>query len=181
MTKKILALSVCVVVFSGLWGCQEERRDLLTASCSEDKTFPEFLVGTWRPDKSRWVLTFEPDSHISKMRHSVGMEFDVAEGGLVEQGRNNAEAIYVLGPCEAQYNPETRELSVTVVIEHYVINFPNGSMEGSFHDYLTGRVSEDGLAWNASWTSTGEIIGGGSSTTGPKGLTFTKVMDNVED
>jgi len=175
MTKKILVLTVYVVVFSVLWGCQEGQWILPPTSGSEDDTFPEFLVGTWKPDKSRWVLTFEPDGHISKMRHSVGMEFDVAEGGLVEQWRNNAEAIYVLGSCEAQYNPETRELSVTVVIEHCIINFPDGSIEGNFHDYLTGRVLEDGMTWNATWTSTGEIIGGGLSSSAPKQLTFTKV------
>ena len=176
-----MVLTVCIVVFSVLWGCQEGRRVLPPTSGSADDTFPEFLVGTWRPNESRWVFTFEPDGSISTMKHFVGMEFEVAAGGLVEQLRNNIEAVYFLGPCQAQYNPETRELSVTIVIEQYIIKSPNDSMEGSFHDYLTGRVSEDGLTWNASWTSTGEIIGGGSSTTGPKQLTFTKVMDNVED
>jgi hypothetical protein len=175
MTKKILVLTICTGILSWLFGCQEGQWILPPTSSSQDSSFPEFLVGTWQPDESRWVLTFEPDGRISKMRHFGGMEFDVAEGGLVEQWRNNAEAIYALGPCEARYNPDIRELSVTVVIEHYVVNFPNGSMEGNFHEYLTGPVSEDGVTWNATWTSTGEIIGAGSSSSGPKQLTFTKV------
>lgn len=181
MIREILLLIVCSVVLPGLWGCQTNRQVLSQTEDSKDNTFPQFLVGTWQPDESRWVFTFEADGRISKMKHFVGMEFDVAEGGLVEQWRNNAEAIYALGPCEAQYNPKTCELSVTIVIEHYIISFPNGSMEGNFHDYLTGRVSEDAMTWNASWTSTSEIFGSGSSTVGPEQLTFTKVMDNVTD
>lgn len=185
MKEKVLLLTVCLTTFSGLWGCQKEQGKVLSDSVlsarAEETEFPEFLVGTWRSNESRWVLTLEPDGSISKMKHFGGMEFDVAEGGLVEHWRDNAEAIYALGPCEAEYESQTRELTVTIVIEHYIINFSDGSLEGSFYDYLTGPISEDGLTWNASWTSRGEIIGSGSSTVGPKKLTFTKVMDNVMD
>jgi hypothetical protein len=105
------------------------------------------------------------------------MEFEVAEGGLVEQWRDDIEAMYALGPCEARYNPKTRELSVRVVIEQMLIEFPNGTMEGSFHDELTGPVSEDGMTWSAAWVSVGEVDGFGSddpNTVVPKRLTFTK-------
>ena len=88
-----MVLTVCVVVFSVLCGCQEGRRVLPPTSSSEDDTFPEFLVGTWRPNESRWVFTFEPDGSISTIKHFVGMEFEVAAGGLVEQWSNNIEAV----------------------------------------------------------------------------------------
>ena len=183
MTKKVLLLTLCLTVFSGLCGCWNAGRGDrgIGVSIEEDGQFPEFLVGTWRPNESRWLLTFEADGRISKMRHFGGMEIDVAEGGLWEQWRDNIEALYVLGPCEARYNTETRELSVTIVIEEFIISSPNDSLEGSFHDYLTGRVSEDGTTWKANWTSTSEIIGSGSGTVGPKQLTFTKVTGEVTD
>lgn len=197
MTKKILVLTVCIAVFSVLWGCQGAHKTRKRAFgeprnanegagviIKDSGEFPDFLVGTWQPNKSKWVFTFEPDGRISKIRHFVGMEFDVAEGGLVEQWRGSIEAIYVLETCEARYNPETRELRVTVVVDPFIMNFIDGSMEGSFHDYLTGRVSQDGTTWNVTWTSTSEIIGGGSidpNKVVPKQLTFRKVMDNVTD
>jgi hypothetical protein len=165
MRKRVLLFSLFVAGFLGLWGCHGN----------------DFPAGTWRPDESRWVFTFEPDGRISKVVHHGGMEFEVAEGGLVEQWRGGIEAVYGLGPCEAQYDPKTRELSVKIVVEHFIIEFPNGTMEGNFHDYLTGPVSGDGTTWSAAWVSLGEIIGGGSSdpnTVVPKRLTFTKVTND---
>lgn len=178
MTKKILVLVVlCTAVFSGLWGCQNANRGN-EAIIEGGGEFPEFLVGTWQPDKSRWILTFEPDGRISKMRHVGGMEFDVAEGGLVEQWRDSIEAIYALKTCETRYNRQTRELSVTVVVDPFIISSVDDSMEGSFHDCLTGRVSQDGTTWNVAWTSAGAVVGGGSmdpNEVEPKQLTFTKI------
>lgn len=181
-TKVLLSLVVFLAGFAQLIGCTPNTSGGLAGSAvsaaGKKSSFPKFLVGTWKTESSRWVFTFERDGRISKMTHFGGMEFDVNEGGLVEQWREGIEAAYMLGPCEARYNPDTRELSVTVVIEYYVINFPDGSMEGSFHDYLTGPVSKDGKTWNASWTSIGEIIGADAidpNNIKPQPLVFTKV------
>lgn len=178
MIKKILVLVVlCAAVFSGLWGCQNANRGN-EAIIEGGGEFPEFLVGTWQPDKSRWTFTFEPDGRISKIRHFVGMEFDVAEGGLVEQWGDSIEVIYALKTCEARYNPKTRELSVTVVVDPFIMNFIDDSIKGSFYDCLTGRVSQDGTTWNVTWTSAGTVSGGRSidpNKVKPKQLTFTKV------
>ncbi len=179
MRKRVLLFSLCVAVFPGFWGCQGSGQGV-SGGCYGNG-FPAFLAGTWRPDESRWVFTFEPDGRISKVVHHGGMEFEVAEGGLVEQWRDGIEAVYALGPCEAQYNPQTRELSVKIVVEHFVVEFPDGIMEGNFHDYLTGPVSEDGTTWSATWVSLGEIIGSGSSdpnTVVQKQLTFTKISNS---
>lgn len=141
--------------------------------------FPEFLVGTWHPDDSRWIFTFAADGTITKMQHFGGMEFNVAEGGLVEPWLNGAKATYILGPCRADYNPQTRQLSLEIIIEYYIINFQDGSMEGNFQDYLIGPVSEDGLTWKADWTSYGEVIGVGKTDPNkvvPKKLVFTKAL-----
>jgi len=142
----------------------------------QDK-FPAFLVGSWRTDTAgaRWIFTFEADGRISKMRHFIGADFDVAEGGLIEPWRNNAEAAYFLGPCNAVYKPESRELTVTIIIEHYTIEFPNGKMEGSFRDHLTGPVSQDGKTWRATWKNESEVTGSGTSTPPPEKLLFTKI------
>ncbi len=182
MTKKILLLIACTGFFSWPAGCRQNdnklsRGDGLPAQAVKT-SFPEFLVGTWKTEGSRWIFKFERDGRISKMTHFGGMEFDVNEGGLIEQWRESVEASYMLGPCEARYNPDTRELSVTIVIEYYIINFPDGSLEGSFHDYLIGPVLKDGKTWNASWTSIGEIIGADAidpNNVKPQPLVFTKV------
>lgn len=179
MTKSGLLICLVLVVLVGNYGCAPSnisRRD--DSSDAIDGKFPEFLVGTWRPqieDDSRWILTFARDGSISKMTHSAGMEFEVDEGGLVEKWHGEIEAIYGLGPCEVEYNKETGQLNVTVVITDFLVYSATSSLEGDFHDTLRGSVSEDGKTWKAVWISKCNIIGGGVSQLGPKELTFTKI------
>jgi len=181
ITKSGLLICLVLVVLMGCYGCVTSNishRD--NGSDAIDGKFPEFLVGTWKPqieDDSRWVLTFAHDGSISKMTHSAGMEFEVDKGGLVEKWRGEIEAIYGLGPCEVEYNKKNRQLNVTVVITDFFIHSATSSLEGDFHDTLKGVVSEDGKIWKAVWISKCNIIGGGVSQLGPKELTFTKVSD----
>ncbi len=177
MSKATFIVIPVALICSLLNGCNKGQSARAPASDVQQRGFPQFLVGTWKADDARWVFTFDPNGQISKMTHYVGMEFVVAEGGLMEEGRDGAKATYVLGPCEAKYNPDTRRLDVTVTIEHFRMEFGNGAMEGSFFDNLTGPVSADDKVWRASWMATSEIIDSGSGTDGPKLLTFTKVAD----
>lgn len=185
MKEKVFVFVLCVGILLVLAGCGEVNKvsgNVEEAGLS-DNNFPGFLVGSWMPrkdDNNRWIFTFTEDGSISKFRHFVGMEFDVSKGGLVENWHGGAEAMYGLGQCEAKYDEQTRQLTVTIVIEDYLIKFPDGSMEGSFHDYLSGPVSEDGTTWKASWTAKSEIIGSGVSQTGPKILTFTKIDEQTK-
>jgi hypothetical protein len=149
-----------------------------------DSNFPSFLAGVWTTDTAKWIFRFEPDGEISKFRHFVGMDFDVAKGSLREDWHVGAEAFYVLGICETQYHPESREFSVMVNIDHYTITFPGRedlAMEGKFEDYLTGTVSEDGNEWNPTWINKSLIIGSGESEPEPEKIKFYKVSRDKED
>ena len=75
---------------------------------------------------------------------------------------------------------ESVDMNFTIEIKYYRIDFPDNNMEGSFHDILTGPVSEEGLVWKPMWTATSEIIGSGVSTVGPKELIFSKIADANE-
>lgn len=186
--KRILLIAAGVC-FIGLCGCRqaEESSSSSPGSLLSNKSgnrFPEFLVGTWKADRARWILTFEPDGSISSFRHFVGMEIDVDEGGLSEKWRDGVVATYFLGPCEAVYTPATRKLDVTIIIEYFNIDFPDGQMKGSFVDYLRGPVSEDGEQWTVNWLSYCTIEGTtppDPNEIQPRPLIFTKVLNEVQD
>jgi hypothetical protein len=181
------AMVCCIVVIVAVcWaGCGQPTDELTGQAGMADNTLPDFVVGTWQPSDSRWILTLEADGTVSRMRHFIGVDFVVAEGGVVEPWLKGAEAMYILGPCAAKYDRDSGELTVEVNIDEYIITFPNGTMEGSFHDKLTGRVNQEKKLWEVTWTSTADMVG--DSQAQPKSkpkpmvekLIFSQVGDDV--
>jgi hypothetical protein len=176
MTRKFALLSMLAVICTAAPGCNQSG--LLGGSA--DTNFPRFLVGTWQADESRWILTFGPKGDLVRMRHFVGMEIDVSEGGLTEEGRGGITGTYTLGPCPVDYDPNDNTLRVDVVIEHFIIAGENESIEGSFFDTLVGPVSQEDMTWYVEWTSSSRLIDTDVSTVGPTPLTFTKVVEEEE-
>ncbi len=171
MRDKIAVLGLWIFVLILIVGCESPgpKSENIKRSAAVESDFPTFLVGTWESEKGRWSFTFEPDGSISHFRHGGGMEINVADGGVVEQWHEDIEAVFPLGLCETEYDSLSRELKVTIIIEDYIITFLNATMEGSFRDYFSGQVSQDGTQWNAMWTSTGEVFG--RSSDGPNSVT----------
>jgi hypothetical protein len=186
---RILLIITGVFFLVGMDGCQQEKKSPSSGpgSLLSDKSsnlFPEFLVGTWKADEARWVLTFEPDGSISSLNHFLGMEIDVSEGGLSEQWRDGVVAAYFLGPCEAVYTPATRQLDVTIILEHFYVVFPTYQIDGNCVDYLKGPVSQDGKQWKVNWFSYGAIEGAEQpdpNMVKPKFITFTKIQDEIRN
>lgn len=186
--KKMVIIAVLTFAIITCTGCQQQQKDQTKDQKSQnnldDNEFPEYLVGTWIPvdnNEVRWIFTFEEDGTISKFRHFMGMDFIVEQGGFEEPWKNNGRAIYDLGPCEAQYDYKTRQLEVVIVVERFQIIFPGDSMEGSFNDYITGDISEDGLTWNAQWAYRTEVLGADiDEPEEPISVTFVKVAADAD-
>lgn len=152
--KQLLVLAGCVIVLAGLVGCQKAKR-VLEAGVDSGGEFPEFLAGTWKADKHNWQISFEGDGSVSSIVHVVlAQPIDLEEGGLFAEGPDEGMyAMFVMGPCEAEYDKNTSELSVKIILEHYEIKLPKVQLEGKSHDYFQGPVSEDGKTWKAGWKS----------------------------
>lgn len=183
MKQRLILSGFAVMLLAGAWGgCADRSVVPEKAADSAVVALPEFLVGTWQPDDSRWLLTLSEDGAVTRMRHFVGVEFIVAEGGTVEPWKNDAEAAYFLGPCEAKYDAENEVLTVSIAVEHYIVTFENGTLEGSFLDVLSGPLLEGGKVWQAEWRSTGTMLDGDEdkiSESEPKMLRFTRVSEEV--
>ncbi len=185
--KKIIVIFALSFMLLSLFGCRDNQQIFTETKNGNisivDNNFPDFVVGTWKVvegDKTRWIFTFESDGTISKFRHFAGMDFTVADGTFAEPWRGGGKAVYNLGPCTAEYDSKTRHLAVTIIIKHYEITFPNGSMEGTFCDYLGGYISEDGQVWKADWMNQSEIFGSGKDEFDePKRIMFEKVTEDI--
>ena len=179
--KQLVFLVGFAVVLAGLVGCQDDNK-VIGVSVDGNGGFPEFLAGTWKADKHDWQISFEDDGNISSIVHFVWtLPIDINEGGFFVEGPDEGtHALFVMGPCEAEYDGKTRELSVKIILDHYSIKLPHGTLEGKSHDFFEGPVSEDGKTWKAGWKNYGWLEGAAPPDANvieanPVPLVFTKI------
>jgi hypothetical protein len=149
-------------------------------------SFPESMVGVWEVvineiDDSKWGIKFEPDGSIKKIVHFLGGPINLAEGGIDMTGPDpNTYAVFVMGPCIAEYDKDTKILKIKIVLDYYEMQLPSGNLKGRIEDYFSGPVSKDGLTWNAEWRNFGWLEGAtlpdiNEINANPEKLVFTKV------
>jgi hypothetical protein len=185
--KRIILITAAAFFLFLFCGCQPEKESAPPGIAAykpkeSGNSFPDFLVGTWKADKAEWMFSFEADGTISSLRHFIGVDIDVSEGGAVEQLRDEVTAVYFLGPCEAVYTPATRQLDLTIILENFYVEFPTFRIVGNSKDYLKGPISQDGRQWKVNWLSYGAIEGAKQpdpNSIRPKFITFTKTQDDV--
>lgn len=142
---------------------------LLTAGCNNThnvngkNAFPEFLVGVWEAPftpSSKWGVKFEKDGSIKKIIHHWAGPINLDEGGKQEPGQEEGTYfVIVMGPCDAEYDAETRTLKMKIITEHWTMKFPQETLTGNQKDYFVGTVSDDGKTWNAQWRSYAQLEG----------------------
>jgi hypothetical protein len=124
--KQLVVFAGFVVLLLGLGGCQNANRRIEKVIQGNGQ-FPEFLAGVWETEinDSKWAFKFEDNGSISKITHVLAGEVDLEEGGIYLEGREpGTYALFAMGPCEAEYDKNTRELSVKIILEHYEMKLP---------------------------------------------------------
>jgi hypothetical protein len=161
--KRLGMLAGCVVVMLIFFGCERQSQKITNPAQVKNEAqkykFPPSMVGVWQENEYNWAFKFEPDGSISKLVHMWGMRMVVEDGGFYEEGVGGRNAVYVLGPCETTYNPDTKQLSVVITLDYFRMEIPPEALEGKIKDYFDGPVSKDGKEWRVNWRSYGWIEG----------------------
>ena len=163
-------------------GCVEQRKSKPQGITEKSDTeFPKYLVGVWEADTFRWAFKFEKDGKISRLIHTVGVPIKVEEGLYYSENPDaNGSGLFVLGPCDTSYDPNSKVLKVSIVLDYFRIAIMDDSIEGSSRDLFEGSVSEKDLVWNAEWRSYSMLEGGeppdvNAINASPEKLVFRKV------
>ena len=168
---RIIFVFLCIGFLGFVSGCNRQNQISSPPQAKPNKiikqsSFPPFLVGTWESDesmKSLWEFTFEADGKISSMQNFLGILINVSEGQAYKQVTKDnvkVDEACVLGPVEVNYNQNTRQLSVKVVTDYYLLHIFDQTIEGKSIDTITGSISQDGLTWNAEWQSVSGMVNG---------------------
>ena len=146
-------VGLAAALLASLAGCNQPE------AFDDIEGFRKFMAGTWKADNSTWEFTFAPDGNLSSFHNNLDVQIVVKEGGGLKKVDDNTKLEYSIGPCQAKYVPDTGNLAVTIVTELYVLEFPNGALQGSSTDTFSGKVSRQDKTWNAKWTFRDKLIG----------------------
>jgi len=177
---------VWTIFFLLLSGCQNsgDKSGGVCHLIPDNNQFPPSLAGIWKADASSWQITLAPDGNVVSVIDDAGWSMVLAEGGLFSPGSQQNEFLYIVyGPCYANYNPQTRQLSVTINIEHFHIELSDAVMDTALKHYFTGPVFENGKRWNVKLFNYARFEGDSSETFDPnlvdeESLVFNKVQNN---
>jgi len=156
--KLTATIITCCLVLSLLSGCQDPHRGV-DVVIGGDGQFPEELVGKWRADKNAWEFVFEPGGGISSSVVGLGM-VKMTPGKVARfKTRGGGKGIYEPGLWTVGYDPETRDLSVEVVIKHFYQDIVKPqALTGNMTDILGGPVSADWQRWEVDWFTYGRLV-----------------------
>ena len=188
--KKLSFLISCLFVILLFMGCARQNRKTskhteITKQTTEE-VFPEVMVGVWEAkvsELSRWGIKFEQDGSIKKIIHSLAGPVNVTEGGVHAERPDGYYYIFAMGPCEANYIPDTGILKVKIIVDHYEMKLPGDLLEGRIEDYFEGPVSKDGKTWKVELRRYGWLDGATPPAIDiidahPQELVFTKIDIN---
>lgn len=160
MIRSITWTILVYMTMSFICGCGQPQMIEIKKN-SIDKKSASVIAGTWLCYYPiHWEMTFSEDGKLEKMLHYTGFDFVVAEGGTTEYGPNKEIAMFVLGPCNVEAKGGDK-LSVTVSVDYYKMELPQGTLEGWIKDTLVGTLSEGGKRWDAKWYSYSKMEGAG--------------------
>lgn len=152
MKKLSFVLFGLVFVLSIQTGCQSPARPGSVEVVIEGGgEFPQFLVGKWWDEREWLGFTFERDGTISSAVTPIGWVTLRPGQKTVVPMKKGGKGVYVPGDWLVNYSPETRELTVKIVLEHFRNELGPNVVEGNSVDIYTGPVSEDGTQWEPFW------------------------------
>lgn len=153
--KRLVVLAGCVVLVAASVGCRNGAKgnNGVRVAVEGGGRFPKSLAGTWKNEKTGWEFVFERDGTISSAVIENGLLRVTPGQKTIRVDTGKGHCVYDMGPCGATYSPQTRELSVSVAIDHYILQTKSLGIEGSSSDYFVGPVSKDCQTWTADWYS----------------------------
>lgn len=157
MKRLLVTYIVFLAVLAGCQSTGKEPTDIEVIIKGQGQ-FPESLAGKWLADRGYWEFVFEPDGKISSAVINMGA-VKMVPGKIARfPTRYGGKGIFEPGLWTVWYAPDTRELTVEVVIKHFYQDMGEAAIEGNVTDMLTGPVSEDGKTWQADWFSFGKFV-----------------------
>jgi hypothetical protein len=150
--RNAISILVCsLMALACLNGCNEPSGNKPASS----NVFPPGIAGTWQGEDGIWKIVLSKDGKLesavvapiaggTEIRPNETTTFEMKDGKMSH---------VIPGDCIVNYNPATRELSVSIEIKEIYISMGDDALTGNTLDIFKGPVSWDGKTWKAEWTN----------------------------
>ena len=186
--RYLILLAVCLAFVLVAVGCQPGAMSKtgVEVNIGGDGVFPQELVGLWRGDA--WKIVFEADGSISSAVIPQGATRIVPKVPTIIPMKLGGKGVYEPGLWSVDYMPQSRELTVEIVVKHFNLELGDNVLKGNIRYLLSGQVSEDYKVWYCTTVNFPKYFAYTTSTSGPQelpvdpNLTMAEVLfEKVED
>ena len=129
-----------------------ENIDLLLPEGGE---IPRQIAGQWVTEDAKWKIVFDESGVVDFVIHPVGpmlKPMNITEVPLKHGGKG----AYRCGRWSVQYIPDSRELTLEVVVDYFKNVMGPSVIEGKMQETLTGFFNEDFTVWQVDWFNISE-------------------------
>ena len=106
---------------------------------------PQELAGVWKT--GAWEIVFEADGSISSVVLPLGRTRMVPKEPTMIPMKLGGKGVYEPGVWSVDYMPQSRELTVEIVVKRFYLEMGDNMLKGKLRYLLSGQVSEDYKVW----------------------------------
>ena len=175
-----ILLAVCLVFVLVVVGCQPGpmSKTGVEVNIGGDGVFPQELAGLWKG--GAWEIVFESDGSISSAVIPQAKTRMVPEEPTIIPLKFGGKGVYEPGLWSVDYMPQSRELTVEIVVKSFNLEMGDNVIKGNIRYLLSGQVSEDYKIWYCTSVSFPKYFAYTAETSGPKEL-FVDPNDTVKE
>lgn len=145
ITMKLRTAIILALVWIGLLTCGCPR------SPKPQVMLPPDIVGTWKARGNTWQIVLSPDGTVASAVIDMGAVAIRPNKTTKVEMKDGQFSIYKAGDCSVEYNPDERELFVSIEMENIHVVFLENVIDGNSTDRFMGSVSQDGKEWTVEW------------------------------
>lgn len=150
---KILYGLVCCLLLAGCQGPRAALQNDVQVIIEGHDPFPAALAGRWKADRHGWEIVFNPDGRITSVVASLG-RVEIAPGRTITvPTRGGGEGTFRPGLWTVHYEPETKQLTVRIVMDDVRVEMGDNVLEGQSTDTFSGPISATDGLWQTQWTA----------------------------
>jgi hypothetical protein len=107
------------------------------------------IAGTWKAEKGAWQIVISNNGKVISAVHPAGTVWVKPNETIYTEMKDGSKSQYTGGDFTLFYDPNSREMEVTITMKKIHIKFLDNEIEGHTETTIVGFLSADFTLWDA--------------------------------